>query len=90
MVVHIIFSGRVQGVGFRYAIYQKAIQHDVKGWVRNNDDGTVEMEAEGTKKQLKTFVRSLDKWPNPFIKVTDKKITYLDEEKGYKDFSIVY
>lgn len=89
MIVHILFSGRVQGVGFRYAVMQKAMAHDLTGWVRNNDDGTVEMEAEGTEDQLKTFVASLDRWPNRFIKIEDKQITYLDTQKGYKKFSVV-
>lgn len=88
MLVHILFSGRVQGVGFRYSVYQKALEHDIRGWVRNNEDGTVELEAEGTEEQINNFVDSLRYWPNRFIKVTNKKITYLDGEKGYKKFSI--
>ena len=89
MIVHIIFDGRVQGVGFRYSVMQKALEYGINGWVRNNDDGTVEMEGEGTEEQVKMFVESLRTWPNRFIKVTNKKITYLDVEKGYKKFSIV-
>jgi acylphosphatase len=89
MIVHILFDGRVQGVGFRYSVMQKALEHGIKGWVRNNDDGMVEMEGEGTEEQIKMFVGSLHTWPNRFIKVTNKKITYLDIEKGYKNFSIV-
>ncbi len=44
---HIIFSGRVQGVGFRYTATYKARELGLTGWVRNEYDGTVEMEVQG-------------------------------------------
>lgn len=44
---HVIFSGRVQGVGFRYRAYYAARALGLTGWVRNNYDDTVEMEVEG-------------------------------------------
>ena len=44
---HIIFEGRVQGVGFRYRALYAAKQFGVTGWVRNLYDGTVEMEVQG-------------------------------------------
>jgi acylphosphatase len=40
---HIFYSGRVQGVGFRYATKQLATGYDVSGWVKNLPDGRVEM-----------------------------------------------
>lgn len=40
---HIFYSGRVQGVGFRYATKQLAAGYDVTGWVKNLPDGRVEM-----------------------------------------------
>ena len=46
------FSGRVQGVGFRYRASHAANGLGVTGWVRNNSDGTVEMEAQGTEEQI--------------------------------------
>lgn len=44
---HIIFSGRVQGVGFRYTSCCLARSLGLTGWVKNLGDGTVEMEAQG-------------------------------------------
>ncbi len=44
---HIVFYGRVQGVGFRYTAKYAAESYDVSGWVKNLYDGSVEMEAEG-------------------------------------------
>ena len=43
----IIFSGCVQGVGFRYTVHSLARQHPVAGYVRNLPDGTVELVAQG-------------------------------------------
>ena len=43
----LIVSGQVQGVGYRAACCQKARQLDLNGWVRNQHDGTVEVQAEG-------------------------------------------
>ena len=45
---HIVFSGNVQGVGFRYRAYHAAQSLRLTGWVRNEWDGTVEMEVQGS------------------------------------------
>jgi acylphosphatase len=45
--VHAIVTGRVQGVGFRYAARAQAHELGLAGWVRNLPDGAVEVEAEG-------------------------------------------
>ena len=45
---HIIFSGRVQGVGFRYQATYAAKRVGLTGWVENLPDGSVEMEVQGT------------------------------------------
>jgi acylphosphatase len=44
---HIVVSGRVQGVGFRYLLEQRAAAAGLAGWVRNTADGTVEAVIEG-------------------------------------------
>ena len=49
---HYVFFGRVQGVGFRYRAKYVANGLRITGWVRNDWDGTVEMEAQGTLEQL--------------------------------------
>ena len=53
---HIIFYGRVQGVGFRYYSVNKANQLGLTGWVRNLPDGTVEMEVEGYEPQIDELI----------------------------------
>ncbi len=57
---HYIFSGDVQGVGFRYRAVHTARYLGVTGWVRNLPDGSVEMEAEGTAQDLESLILSLE------------------------------
>ena len=45
---HVIIRGRVQAVGFRIWVEDRAIMHDVEGWVRNRRDGTVEAVVQGS------------------------------------------
>jgi acylphosphatase len=47
MRVHVVVEGEVQGVGFRAFVEQRARALGVAGWVRNNPDGSVELEAAG-------------------------------------------
>ena len=55
--------GRVQGVGFRYFVEHKAASIGVAGWVRNDDDGTVQVYAMGTLEQLADLAGVL--WQGP-------------------------
>ena len=54
-----VFSGWVQGVGFRYRARQFAGMYGVTGWVRNQEDGTVCMQAQGTAEALDRLIQSL-------------------------------
>lgn len=54
--VYVSISGRVQGVGFRYATYEEALSLHLTGWVRNLLDGRVEAEFEGPKEALERMV----------------------------------
>ncbi len=54
--VHLVVSGRVQGVGFRNAAQRQASLVGVSGWVKNVPDGSVEIHAEGTERQLDRFL----------------------------------
>lgn len=57
---HIIFYGRVQDVGFRYYSVHKARQLGLAGWVKNLDDGTVEMEVQGREAEIDQLILFLD------------------------------
>ena len=56
-------SGRVQGVGFRYFTKSKALELNLKGWVRNLPDGRVEVAAKGDPDTLERFMQSLGTGP---------------------------
>lgn len=55
----VVYSGRVQGVGFRYTTRSIARRHAVAGYVRNLPDGTVELVAEGEPRELDAFLREV-------------------------------
>lgn len=56
---HIIFSGVVQGVGFRFTARGLADRYRLNGWVRNTADGGVETEVEGNAASINNFVDAL-------------------------------
>jgi acylphosphatase len=55
----IIFEGRVQGVGFRYTVKDLARGFDVRGWVKNLPDGSVELQAMGEADEVADFIREI-------------------------------
>jgi acylphosphatase len=57
--LNIFYSGRVQGVGFRYTVKTVAAGYEVTGIIRNLPDGRVELVAEGTRQQLAAFCAAI-------------------------------
>lgn len=80
---HYWFSGRVQGVGFRYYAYYIAQSLGVTGWVRNNWDDRVEMEAQGTREDLAQMVEMLNAQRYIYIESIQDKIIPLEEENSF-------
>ena len=84
----IVFSGRVQGVGFRFTALNIASRYELKGYVRNISDGSVEMLAHGSAEMIDECVRDIqdsfvgsishididEATPDP--KITDFRITF--------------
>ena len=60
----LIVQGRVQGVGFRYFACRIAEAFDVTGWVRNTDDGAVEIVASGRPENLRSFREQIEIGPD--------------------------
>ena len=76
---YIIVEGRVQGVGFRFFCTMNARTLDLTGWVRNMDNGMVEMEVQGEESSIEKFIKNIKKG-NRFIRVDElyqKKIETL-------------
>jgi acylphosphatase len=62
--MHIVIRGKVQGVGFRWFARVAARRLELKGWVRNLDDGSVEVAAAGSQEHLTMFRRQLTQGPD--------------------------
>jgi acylphosphatase len=63
MRLHAVVQGRVQGVGFRWFVREAAIRLDLAGWVRNDPNGSVVVEAEGSTESIDAFRRELERGP---------------------------
>ena len=57
--VEVLFSGSVQGVGFRFTAEKFANDYGIKGYVKNLADGKVELVAEGEEQTLKDFIKAI-------------------------------
>ncbi len=82
---HVIFYGRVQGVGFRYTAYYSATELGLTGWVKNRMDGTVEMEVQGYVAQIDRLLVMLNS--GRFISIADmdiRAIPALDSERRFQ------
>lgn len=86
---HIKVHGMVQGVGFRYFAARQANALDLKGYVRNMHDETVESEVEGHKADVEEYIKSLRRGPS-FSAVKDLKVNWLRYSGEYQDFRITY
>ncbi len=82
---HIIFYGRVQGVGFRYTAKYASQEYGVTGWVRNLYDGSVEMEAEGSERDIDEVLKIINN--SRYIYVEDMSVRNIPVE-GSRYFDI--
>ncbi|MCG3716751.1 acylphosphatase, partial [Aliarcobacter butzleri] len=80
--------GIVQGVGFRPFIYNLAIKYDIKGWVKNDENG-VEIEAYSTQENIENFINEIKSNPPVLSKITNIKIEKNNQIKEYKNFKII-
>lgn len=87
MKAEIIVQGVVQGVGYRFFAMNQARLYDLKGYVRNMDDGTVEVVAEGDKGIIKDFIGHLKIGPVS-AHVTGVKVKWSEQEQGYTEFRL--
>ena len=83
------FEGIVQCVGFRYEVYQIATQLKLTGWVRNEMDGSVSIEAEADEKILYIFLNRIKSSPSPFGKVNKMDYTFSDDLQHYTKFTVI-
>ena len=88
MKKHLVISGKVQGVGFRYWLQRSAIEKNIYGWVKNKMSGNVEALIVGEEKEIQELIKLCEMGPG------SAKIDYVqinDYNKDYikKDFDII-
>lgn len=82
-------TGRVQGVGFRWSAVREARRLGLRGWVRNADDGSVEVEAEGAPPSLADFLAWLHRGPaGAFVSDVEVHPVPVDASRG--DFDLEF
>ena len=84
---HYLFSGRVQGVGFRYFARRLARELGLSGWVRNLANGDVEIEAQGEEERLEQFLLEVRLGPQGVV-VRDVSIADRETLAAREDFTI--
>jgi len=85
--VHVLVSGTVQGVGFRYFVCNKARVLGLTGFVRNLFSGDVEIEAEGDRSLIEEFIEQIKVGPR-FAHVTDTKIEWIKYTGAQAGFEV--
>ena len=86
--LHLFFSGRVQGIGFRYTAQDIASQISVCGWVKNLDDGRVEIMAEAEEDVLNNF---LEQVKERFLRyISDVATEWLPASGEFRDFQVLF
>ena len=86
---HIRFYGRVQGVNFRYTSSNIARKLGLTGWVRNEDDGSVEMEAQGTSELINQLIEEM-KNISPYIVIDNIEQKVIPTKQDETGFIIAY
>lgn len=85
---HIIFKGRVQGVGFRFTALSMASRYQLTGYVRNAPDGTVEMVAQGPANAIDDCIKNIQLSLGDYVRET--KTEEVPPDPQYKDFKITF
>ena len=84
--LHVFFTGRVQGVGFRYTARRIAESFGLVGWVRNCYDGRVELVAEGEEDILRQMLRQIKSAFEHYV--DHAEVTWPEESGEFSSFSI--
>jgi acylphosphatase len=86
--MQVIYSGQVQGVGFRYSVKSVATGFDLTGSVRNLPGGEVELLAEGSKDELEAFRQAIrESGLDHFIRQED--VSWQEARSEFRGFEIV-
>lgn len=81
---HIVFSGQVQGVGFRYRARHAADLYGCTGWVRNEYDGSVTMEIQGAEAQIDQVILAIER--GSYVRIENMIVRNLPPDKNEGGF----
>ena len=84
--IHVYYSGRVQGVGFRFTVERLAIDLGLTGWVKNLPDRRVEFVCEGKKEELDKILDKIDEYFANYIR--QKDVQWIPAGAEFTDFEI--
>lgn len=85
----VLVSGRVQGVYYRSYAQNRARQLGLKGWVRNNPDGSVEMVCEGEEEAVESMIDWCWKG-SPSSRVSGVEVAWEEYRGEFEDFRVTY
>lgn len=83
----LVITGRVQGVGLRYAMCDEAIRREINGWVKNMGDGSVHAVVQGEDEKVADIITWIEKSPG-LSQVQNVRIS--DSSGDFHDFEIRY
>ena len=86
--MQILYSGTVQGVGFRYTVKTAATGFEVTGAIRNLPDGRVELVAEGVENELKAFRQAIRESGLENL-IRDEAVSWSEPKNEFRGFEIV-
>ncbi|KRL04229.1 acylphosphatase [Liquorilactobacillus oeni] len=81
--------GRVQGVGFRYSAKSVADNYKILGFVRNEPDGSVFIQAQGQEQDLKKFIDRIKNSPSPAARIEHVELKE-SSLQSYREFKVAY
>ena len=85
--LHLVFTGEVQGVGFRWTAQRVAQQLRMTGWVRNEYDRSVTMELQGTDTQISEFFgrfnRAYASYPIDYVIEEKREVAVVESEQDF-------
>lgn len=85
---HLKIKGRVQGVGYRYFTVQQARELNIKGWVKNNWNGSVETVLHGSADNIEEMIKRLWKGPAAARVTEINELSVYEESENFHDFSV--
>ena len=86
--LHLFYSGKVQGIGFRYTVLDIASGLKICGWVRNLNDGRVEVLAESEEDTLNVFLEQVKERFSRYI--IDATVEWLPASGEFRDFQVQF